>query len=140
MDLLEAEAILARANNRVQLIKNALKQEAEAIRVSPTTDEIENKFDEILSAIRRHLVDSRQINLDQHHGSITFNVTNDFEGYQSPGTKRKTLVPSKKNVALAKAVQKKLTQEKFTVMSRIEVYRGDHADPDGVQIVFRIEW
>jgi|SRR3989339_463217 len=140
LDLLQAEATLTRASNIVELIKRVLKQKEEATRVTPTEDEIQKKFDEILGEIKRSMVGSRLANLDQHHGSITFDVTNDFEPSRPIGSKWKPPVPSKKNIALAKAVQKKLIQAKFTVTSRVEVYMGDHADPNGAEIVFKVSW
>ena len=140
MDLLQAEAALTRASNMVDLIKQALKQKEEATRVTPTTDEIEETFNNILSDIKHCLVGSRQADLRQHHGLITYEVTTDRENYQSPSKEGKPLVPSMKSMALAKAVENKLKQAKFIVTSRVEKYIGEHTEPNGVQIVFNISW
>ena len=140
LDLLQAEAALISASNMVDLIKRAIKQKEEATRVIPTTQEIEDKFNDILGAIKNYLVHSKQVSLDQSHGFITFNVTNDREGHQSPDVKSKLLVPSKKNMILARAVKRKVTQAKCIVTSSVKEYIGEYTDPDGVQIVFRIEW
>jgi hypothetical protein len=125
IDLLRAEAEVIKATEALEELKRKMKYARAMAKCRGIVDDqdVDKYFDITIEEIKRAMVSSKI-------SQAKVVLTND----------RDVSVPSVSSIVIASEVMRRLDKYGFRVVGRHECYRGEHSDPNGVNIVIDISW